>query len=156
MMKSIIFLIALFISFVGKAEDFAKKEELNPWVGFALIEGIFLANSLIAAESPEGLGWGLTVLSPFALATNEASTTEKILGATALAAIGQYNAQELSDEEQYSKSDIFKNNVYAFHAVGAIALLTDWLVGDTKTVEHVTLLPSNKGKGFVLAFNYDL
>lgn len=153
MIKSIVLLIAISISLMAKAEDFAKTEDLDPWFGFALIEGIFVANSLIAAESPEGLGWGLTVLSPFALAS-EGLPLQTILGATAIAAIGQYNVQELSDEEQYSKSDIFKNNMYAFHAVGAIALLSEWLTGDTKAVEHVALMPSSKG--FILAFNYDL
>tara|TARA_R110002167_G_scaffold84928_2_gene230596 strand:- start:2110 stop:2565 length:456 start_codon:yes stop_codon:yes gene_type:complete len=151
-MNKVILALLLFIPQWVVAVEPEKDHKVNSLTAAAIVEGIILINSGLAAASPKGFGWVMTAISPFVLA-GDGSTYTNSVGALGFAAIGQYNAQELKNEE-YSKSDIFKRNFIAMNALFGLTYITEKLTGEKIVPENVAVIPEHGGVTLALSYQF--
>lgn len=112
--------LILSIGSVVLAEEKAKsiRKPMSIWHK----ESILILNSLSASYYPEVFGVFTTLISPLLLSGDEHNYI-KNTGFTGAATIGLYNALELK-KDKYTKNEIFKQNMIAFHVLfGALHIL---------------------------------
>jgi len=137
MKRSIITLILMISSYVSTtfgadSVDDAENTKDRPVMQDILIaETLLAANAWMASEDPGSYGTlcGL-FLFPFALSIGEStgSSIEKWGSFIGVELIALYNVQMGNDDT--SKSEVFKNNMIAWHAVIGLAAFTAWLFED--------------------------
>lgn len=144
-----IFLIL--ISNVSIAEDSDELEEYalenmqESW--WSKQVGVVMS-SIIASQYPEESGVVLTLLSPFILAGNDHDYI-RYSGFGGMASIGLYNSLEMK-KDKYSKSDVFKRNLVAFHIFFGTAHLLEKKYRYTSSALSVRPVSD----GFAIGYNY--
>ena len=83
------------------------------------VETIIYANAYLASREPELYGTALALISPVVY-RQDASTLINTVSIASVATIGLYNALELK-KEKYSRTDIRRENIIAFHLLGVIS-----------------------------------
>ena len=133
---------------IAEEEKIEEKDEFGV-IDFLMVEGLLVFNSYLASEDPEAFGVILTLLSPLG-ASQDSSYTTKAAGVIGVATLGLYNTLELKDES-YSKRDVFKRNIIAWHLIGGSLWLSHQFTESKDTSAFV--MPVNNG--FMLGFNHE-
>lgn len=139
---SIIFILLLSSS--ANAE-----EKLGPVSKAFVIEGLFIANSWLASEDPNTYGGIAALLFPLAAGEGEGSTTTKWVGFLSAETIALYNLD--IDEDKKSKSEIFKENLIAWHVFAALVGFTGFIMGDFDSDVSLSMAPIG-GDKFVFLY----
>ena len=142
-MKTVIFLTLLFLNSTATSNEnnnATPKAQYTPGPiqTFFQYEGLIAFNSLLAASDPQAFGAILTLLSPLSVSEKTTSTTRNITFG-GVVSIGLYNGFELSNDN-YSKNDIFKQNMIAFNLLTISAIITEKLTNDPDTSISITAL----------------
>ncbi len=144
------------ISFYSHAEETIdaepKNNEIHPITVFFLLEGMLGINAWLASENPHAYGAVGALLFPLA-AGGEGSQneTEVWVGLIGAESIAFYNLS--IDEEEKTKSEIFKNNMIAWHLFAGVLLTTKYIIGDNDSNESLSIKPNTYG-GLQFVYNY--
>lgn len=129
-----------------------KQDTMHPVAMFFLVEGMLGINAWMASENPRAYGVVGALLFPLAAGgQGDLTATEQWVGLIGAESIAVYNLS--IDDEKTSKSEIFKNNMIAWHLFAGALGITSYLVGDTDSNESLSLKPTAYG-GAQLVYNY--
>lgn len=125
--------------------------------GAVIVEGMFAANSLLATGSPRIYGIASGLLFPLGAVKlyPRYSTTAIIVSLTAAELLAAYNYSVLANSD-YSRSEIFQNNMIAWHAWLAIAGTTYYLTHKSKSHRQysVSYYPSVNGGNINFSYKF--
>lgn len=127
------------------------EDKFHPLTMFLLLEGMFAANAWLASENPNAYGAVTALLFPLAAGEGSSSNTTKWVGFVGAESIALYNLN--IDEDKESKSEIFKNNMLAWHLFAGAVGLTGYIMGDYCSKKSLSLIPTPAG-GAQLVYNY--
>lgn len=136
------------VGFAASGREDAEQKSWHPIAAAALIEGVLISNAWMASENPHVYGTVGALLFPIGAA--EADSDEEFwVALTATESIAVYNLAVVPDE--YSKSEIFKNNLIAWHAALGVMGLTHWLLGDPAEESLAfSFRPERQGGGMLM------
>ena len=135
--KSILALVLLgvFSSANALELDIEDNKKPNYLLGFFVVEAILGVNAWMASEAPNGYGTISALAFPLAGKSEETSDFVYWTGLAAIESVAIYNINLDSDE--YSKSEIFRNNMKAWHAAAGVILAISYI--DSKWINNDTI-----------------
>jgi hypothetical protein len=120
-----------------------EKKDSHPIWGLLIMEGFLVTNAWMASEDPSGYGGFLALVAPISGCEFYCS------GLIAAESIAIYNMS--IDENKNSKSEIFKNNMIAWHVFAAVGGVASYFIDDEDI--KLSFKPSMNSGGN-LVFNY--
>ncbi len=154
LIQKLLIILLLHTPFFVFAEEInleKQSDDIHPMTMFLIVEGMLGVNAWLASEDPQAYGLIGALLFPFAAGEGNNSDVEKWVGLIGAESIALYNLS--IDKDKKTKSEIFKENVIAWHLFAGILLATNYLVGDEKTNETISVEPVAYG-GAQLVYNY--
>ena len=124
-------------------------EKPNYFSQFLIVESLIGINAWMASESPDVYGGVSALLFPLAGGENVGEFTYWSSLTTA-ESIAIYNIA--LDEDHYSKREIFKNNLLAWHLFAGVLLVNGYVDSKWFTEETVAFIPESGGGR--IAFNF--
>lgn len=149
--KSILYFYLLLLPSICNATDIdikTEEKDFNPVVTFVALEALIGVNAWMASEEPQAYGALGAIFFPIAgceYARGKSCTTNLI----AVESLAVYNLS--IDPDKKSKSEIFKDNMLAWHLVMLTIGTTFYL--DEKKSKKINLTPLPDGGS--LSFHYD-
>ena len=130
------------------------EDGVNPLLVVGVFEGLVAANAWLASQDPMAYGVAGALLFPIGAAEAESDTMFWV-SLTAAESLAIYNMS--IDTDRHSKSDIFRDNMIAWHVFVGVVGLTSWLTEDSEPEDKLALSfrPEQTGGGqLVLTYRF--
>ena len=154
MLKNI-FLVGIlcFISVSTYSEE-AKKDEKEPKYIFGLVvfEALIGVNAWMASESPSVYGGAAALLFPLAGGSENTGKITYWSGLVAAESLAVYNLS--LNEDEYTKSEIFKNNMIAWHVFAGVVVAAGLVENKFFNKDTVTFIPDRNGGHIAFSYKY--